>query len=474
MTAVALRGARVNWRRRVAAPGTTAALSLVLAANAACLFGLARGVTPVYVLGSVAIAVWLARHRPVATIEFSLWLWILGPQVRRMVDVSTAYYHDPSYILIAAPLASLVLSPHIRTLRWQGLRRPVRPLLMAVAAITVGYAVGAVQIGLRPATGALLLWLVPPLLGLQAIAVGDDHDELAAAVERVFVWGTLIVGIYGIVQFSAVPTWDAFWMNNAPIASIGAPHPFEVRVFSTLNSPGPLATFLAAAVLYLTSARHAMRVPAQVAGLMCLALSMVRTAWLATLLGLVFVMTAGRSRARVTALTALALVAVAILQVSGPVEQAIVDRIDESREGSQDDSFVARLALHEEMVPALVDDVAGRGLGASGVAARLGDATTGIVDLDSGLLDFAFTLGLPAALFALAAIGMGGAELARTGLRRGVLPVGVVAAGLSVLLQMLGGNTLTGIGGVVFFLVWGVGLRTLVNAAPAAVGSGVR
>ncbi|CAN5744611.1 hypothetical protein BH23ACT10_BH23ACT10_32500 [soil metagenome] len=473
MTAVAWRASRVDWRWRTAAPGTTAALSLVLAANAACLLGLARGVTAVYVLGAVAIAASLARHRPVATIEFSLWLWILGPQVRRVVDVSTGY-HDPSYILVAAPLASLVLLPHIRALRWQGLRRPVRPMLMAVVAVSVGYAVGAVQIGLRPATGALLLWLVPPLLGLQAVAVGDDYAELEAAVERVFVWGALIVGIYGIVQFYAVPSWDAFWMNNAPIASIGSPHPFEVRVFSTLNSPGPLATFLAAAVLYLTSARHPLRVPAQVAGLVCLALSMVRAAWLATLIGLVFVMAAGRSRARATALTALALVAVAILQVSGPVEQAIVDRIDESRAGNQDDSFVARLALHEEMIPALADDVVGRGLGASGVAARLGDGSTGIVDLDSGLLDFAFTLGLPAALFALAAVTMGGAELARSGLRRGVLPVGVVAAGLSILLQMLGGNTLTGVGGVVFFVVWGVGIRALVSGGPSPAGSGVR
>lgn len=473
MRAIAWRAARVDWRRGAAAPGTTAALSLVLAANAACLVGLARGVTPAYVLGGVAIAVSLARHRPVATIEFSLWLWILGPQVRRIVDGSTGY-HEPSFILIAAPLASLVLLPRIRTLRWHGPRRAVRPLLIAAVAVAAGYAVGAVQLGLRPATGALLLWLVPPLFGLQVVAVGRDSDELRTAVERVLVWGTLIVGVYGVVQFYLVPSWDAFWMHHAPMDSIGSPSPYEVRVFSTLNSPGPLATFLAAAVLYLTDARHAMRVPAQVAGYVCLALSMVRAAWLATLVGLVLVLAVGRPRARATAIFALAIVTLGILQVSGPLERAIVDRIDESRAGRQDDSFAARLALHEEMIPALADDLVGQGLGASGVANRLSDGSVGTVDIDSGLLDFAFTLGLPAALFTLSAIAMGAADLARIGLRRDVVPVGVVAAGMSILLQMLGGNTLTGVGGVLFFAVWGLGLRALLDGVPMAPGGAGR
>lgn len=446
--------------------GTAAGLLLVLAANGACMAGLAHGVTPIFVVSAVVVAFWLGRRRPVAAIEFAVWLWILGPQVRRIVDYITGY-HDPSLILAAAPLASLVLVPRIRELRWHGLRRAVRPVLVAVVATAVGYAVGATRIGLRPATGALLLWLVPVLFGLQVVIAGDDLDELRSSIERVFVWGSMIVGVYGVMQFYVVPGWDAFWMNNVPMGSIGSPIPFEIRVFSTLNSPGPLAIFLATAVLFLTSARHPLRMPAQVAGLACLALSMVRTAWIATLIGLVLVLAIGRSRARLTAVVALAIVTVGVLQVSGPLERAIVQRIDESREGRTDDSFVARLALHEEMIPVIAGDVVGQGLGATGVATRLSNGEVGIVDIDSGLLDFAFSLGLPMALLSLGAIVFGGADLARIGLRRDVLPVGVVAAGVSVLLQMLGGNALAGIGGVLYFLLWGLGLRTVLETRPS-------
>jgi hypothetical protein len=196
-------------------------------------------------------------------------------------------------------------------------------------------------------------------------------------------------------------------------------------------------------------------------------LSVVRSGWLACLLGLLIVLAVGRPRAKTTALLAIGVVTIGLLQMSGPVQTTITDRIEEGREGRQDDSFVARAALHEEMVPALVDNVVGHGLGASGVASRLGAGHAGLADLDSGLIDFAYALGLPAALLALGALMFGGLELARAGLRRDVLPAGLVAACLSILVQMLGGNTLTGIGGITFFVLWGLGLRQVLAASQA-------
>jgi hypothetical protein len=194
-------------------------------------------------------------------------------------------------------------------------------------------------------------------------------------------------------------------------------------------------------------------------------LSVVRSAWLACALGLLIILAVGRPRAKTTALLAIGVVTIGVLQMSGPVQTAIADRINESREGRQDDSLVARAATHNEMVPALVDNIVGQGLGASGVASRLAVDYSGLADLDSGLIDFAYSLGLPAALVALGALTFGGLELARAGLRRDVLPAGLVAACLSILVQMLGGNTLTGIGGITFFALWGLGLRRVLAAS---------
>lgn len=445
--------------------GTVIGLVFVLCANAGCVAGVAGLVTIAFIGGGFGIALLLARVRPLAALEFALWLWVLGPQVRRMVDLSTGY-HEPSLILLAAPLASLVTLPSVHRLRRLDLVRWVRPLLVAVAAMTLGYVVGAARIGLQPATAALLSWIAPVLFGLQLIAVGDDVDDLRATVERFLTWSTLIVGVYGVAQFYIVPPWDALWMDNAPMNSIGVPEPFEIRVFSTLNSPGPMAVFLAAALLYLAGARHAWRVPAQVAGYAALALSLVRSAWLAWLLGIVLVVAAGRSRARTTAVIAVIAIAVCALQLSGPMQQVVADRLDETREGRQDDSLVERLALHRAMVPALAGEAIGNGLGATGNASTLGtDSSTGLAVLDSGLIDFGYSLGLPAGLLALGALWYGGLELARAGLRRGVVGAEIIAGGASVLVQLLFGNALAGVGGVMFFLLWALALRDLVEAS---------
>jgi hypothetical protein len=439
--------------------GTVVGVAFVAAANLACLAGAAEVVTPAMVIAAVGIGALLARVRPLAALELAVWLWLLGPQIRRVVDLQTGY-HDPSMVLVAAPLVSLVALPHTRRLRHRGLQRAVRPLMVALVAIAAGYAVGALRIGLQPATAALLSWAVPVLFGLQVVAVSDDLAELRATVERVFVWGTLVVGIYGVVQFYTVPAWDAYWMHNVPMNSIGTPEPFAVRVFSTLNAPAPLAVYLAAAVLYLADADHRLRVPAQIAGYIALALSLVRAAWLACALGLVLLLITGRPRAKLAVLVTLTVVTVGVLQISGPLQTVIADRVEETREGREDDSFAERMDLHSRMMPTLADDIIGQGLGATGGASQLAaDGSPRPMNLDSGLIDFGYSLGVPLALLALGALSFGGMDLARIGARGGVVSPGVVAGGLSVLIQMVFGNTLTGVGGVIFFLLWAHAVR---------------
>ena len=449
--------------------GTAVGIGFAVCANLIAFAGFATVLTPLFVGGAIATTYWLSRTRPVAALEFTFWLWLLGPQVRRVIDDLTSF-HDPSLVLTAAPLASLVMVPRIRDLRWRGIRRSVRPLLVAAVTIVAGYAIGSARIGLQPATVQVLVWLTPVVFGLQVVAVGGDANTLRAATTRVFTWGALLVGLYGIVQFYAVPGWDAFWMDSVSMSSIGSPEPYKVRVFATLNSPGPLATFLAAAVLYLTDVEHRLRIAAQVTAYACLALSLVRSAWAACLLGLVLVLTMGRPRAKLTALIALAVVTVGVLQISGPLQTVVAERIEESREGRHDDSFQGRLLRYQIVVPHLTQAAFGRGLGATGTDVVAVDAPDGFSAFDSGLLEFGYTLGLPLGTLALAAVTFGTLDLARKGLRTGVLPAGLVAGALSVLVQMLAGNTLTGIGGITFFFLWGLALRQLLDATVPTTG----
>lgn len=441
--------------------GTVAAVTWVTAVVTVALLGPARVVTVGFLVGTAALAALLAHRRPAAAVEFAVWMWLLSPLVRRVVDFTTGY-HPVSPILSAAALATVLVIPAVRGLRDTGEQRWCRPLLALVAVTTFGFAVGAFRSSLSAAGAAFVLWGLPPLFGLAVVAIGREHRELGSAVERLAVWATIGLGVYGIVQFYAITAWDAFWMNNAPIDSIGWPEPFAVRVFSTLNSPGPFAIFLTATLLYLTGSRHRLRVPAQVIGIAALGVSLVRSAWLAYLVGLVLVIVCGHARTRVAVLASMVLAAVAFTQFAGPVATVLTERVDETREGQQDDSFVARRDLHRQMLPALADRPAGSGLGATGIVTRLAtdDQQPGdLAVLDSGLLDFGFSLGLPAGLTALIALAAGWVGLVHRGLRARAAPAGVYAASLSVLLQLVAGNSLVGVGGIVCFLFWGLAVR---------------
>src|SRR3712207_6929840 len=56
------------------------------------------------------------------------------------------------------------------------------------------------------------------------------------AVQRAFVWGVLVMGVYGLIQFFFLPPWDRYWMENSPITSFGLPEPLGDRKSTRLNS----------------------------------------------------------------------------------------------------------------------------------------------------------------------------------------------------------------------------------------------
>src|SRR4030081_1469123 len=69
-----------------------------------------------------------------------------------------------------------------------------------------------------------------------------------ARVTKVLFGLTTILSVYGIIQYVFLPPWDAFWLQNVSAQgslSFGKPFPFQVRVFSMLNSPGPFGSFMA-------------------------------------------------------------------------------------------------------------------------------------------------------------------------------------------------------------------------------------
>jgi O-antigen ligase len=383
----------------------------------------ARAVEYGFPVVAVAAAVWmLLKGRRAAYVEFVLWLWILEPEVRRIVDFHSTY-HSLNPVMLSAPVAGLVglvLGRHQRNLAYRD-----SLMLFGLMAIAVVYAflVGILHGLTKGATADLLQYGGPAALGFVVLSAEIDQEQLRRNIRNVAVWGCLIVGGYGLVQFFLLPHWDAYWMIQSGITTAGRPFPLQVRVFSTLDTAGPLGEALVALILLAAVDRRGsglLRATAVTAGVLALGLSQVRAAWISLGVGVVLLLVAKRIKVG-RMVGGFAVVLVLLLAVGGPILSTVGGRIGNSvAAGTSDTSFTARVTFQTAIAPSALRDLTGNGLGSSGTSTKLSGGGSSsavssapgylnkiaisasdqalIANFDSGLLEILFTFGSVAGL----------------------------------------------------------------------------
>jgi O-antigen ligase len=310
------------------------------------------------------------------------------------------------------------------------------------------------------ATGAYLSALAAFALGYSERRRGAEEPALATA----FRIALPLIALYGIFQyFFPLTAWDDNWLKSVAFGGIGAPEANHIRVFATLNSPAVLAAMLSFGILTVISTDKggALRPPLIGLFAFALALTFVRSAWLALVVGvLVYAASAGvRRPARVVVIVAV-LVAVSIAASgSNSTAAAFVSRLTTLGALGQDQSTNARIQTADEVVPRILAHPLGEGLGQAGVASRLAGAEPGAtnLDLDNGYLALGLQVGLVGSLLILAAAAWAISLAARAArLARGS-PVASLC--LSILLfgvvMNLSGDALYGAVGAVFWYVAG-------------------
>ena len=432
-----------------------AALAATVATGVAAFIGplaaLAELLYPAAAFVTAALLLW---RNPALYVGFMWWVWFLSPEVRRLVDYQVGYTQASPVMLAPFLVTGVALVAVLLNL--SKLPRTARlPLAFVALGLLYAYAVGVLNNGLFAATFDLLNWAVPVIGG--AYILTQPHESIARVVKRTFAWGLLIMGVYGLVQFFYIPPWDGYWMTQALLQdglnSIGYPEPFEVRVFGTLNAPGPFAVVMMAGLLLVFGGSSVARLPGAAAGFVGFVLSAVRSAWGGWVVGFLVVASSLPLRLRTRLLGTLLLlgiVAVPLLSL-GPVGELFSERLGTVTDLSSDTSFNARLALYADLSSFTADNPLGQGLGSTGVATGLSNKTS-LQDLDSGVIAVIYTFGLLGTLyFAGGAIFLFGRVLA-TGLRSRSLGdavyVGISVAGLS---QLAFGNAWTGVSGMVLW-----------------------
>lgn len=448
-------------RRRAPLPlwavsaGFAAAVMLALLAGQGGLLRLG------YPAGAVLVAALIYSKNPAAYLGFAWSVWFLTPGLRRIADWQAGGW-DPGNPMSLTPflVSGIALLGVLRRLPELG-RRTVAPWVPALLCVLYGYFVGVIQVGILPATHALIAWLTPLGLGLFSAVQWRRYPEIQAELRRVFLWGGALLAGYGILQFVAPPIWDRIWMTGSGMYSLGGGFPYDLRVFSLVNSPLPFATILIAGLFVALSAPRPWRMPLLIVEGAALLLSLVRSVWIAGAVGLLVYLVSVplRSSRRIVATGLLSLgiltaITLAIpKEIGGPTLETVQNRLLTFTDLRHDVSFQDRTSFLDNIAAVVAENPLGHGLGSTGVSSQLGDTGDGIRDFDNGIFAALYSLGwFGGIVMLLSALWIVLLTLRRREGPRDLTAKAARAVTVTSLLLLAGANVFEGLSAAVF---WG-------------------
>jgi hypothetical protein len=353
---------------------------------------------------AVIVGAFLYRRNPMSYVSFTLWLYFMSPLVRRIVDFRSSWM-NPNPILLAPLLVTSLTGWFLLTsINKSWFRRDAWPFALALLGITSGVLCGLfVNHDKKDLLAAYLNWLAPVCFGFYIARFPLDRGELQKTVTRTFVTGALLMGLYGIYQFVQAPAWDCNWLDlmnggDISVSVMGRPEPFGLRVWSTMNSPGPFSTALTVALLLIFVDTRKTRIPAALAGYISFLLSLVRSGWLGWAAGLCAVLVSSRRYIfRILLTVGLGSLLLLPALLYEPFASSVQARLQTFQSIGDDESANERTAGYVHLAEDAIRNPFGFGL-------TIKDRLNGYV-LDSTLLRLPLQLGWAGCLLYVAGLG---------------------------------------------------------------------
>lgn len=322
---------------------------------------------------SFGLAIYLHRRLPGYYIALVCWLFFFIPLVRRLIDFRTSSA-TASFVMIAPFLACFGGLAIFRNNSSGMFSSRLKTWLYVVAAVVYGAVVGILQNPLVAVVQDIFGWTAPICMALYLYAQREHARELLGTLRSSFLYGTLLMGLYGLYQFFYLAPWDAFWMENSGLNSIGLPEPMQVRVFSTMNSPQPLAEFLICGVFLSMTSTRRIRFLAIPLGLLVTGLTMSRSSWISGFIGMIIISLAlnSRQRMQIVALLLLCVVLVGGASQIPEVNQLLTRRLQSFGNLHEDESVNDRVESQRQAIAAFQSSPFGLGLGAGAHAKNEG------------------------------------------------------------------------------------------------------
>ncbi len=364
------------------APAWTAILGFIFCSVLLILAGAGKILNLAFPLGAFLVAVFLYFRAPILYLGFTWWICFLSPLVRRLADYKSGFT-EPSPILLAPFLVVLVtlvtLYQHLPKAHRQG----GLPFILCFASIFFGICLGVVQTSPVAVITSGLKWLTPVLFSFHLFINWRNYPSYRQNIQRVFLWGVLVMGVYGVFQYLVAPEWDRFWHINSGMASIGIPEPLGIRVWSTMNSPGPFAFFMMAGLLTLINQTGVLSISASVFGYLAFLLSLLRTAWLGWFGGLVILFSSLKSKHQIRLIIIFMVMAMLLVPLISmeSFSENITSRVDTLSSLEDDGSGQARLGSYDRFFSNPLIALIGTGIGNKEVTAALQIGDSGIISI---------------------------------------------------------------------------------------------
>ena len=415
-----------------------------------------RALVLTFPLGCLLVALLIFVRSPATFLMFTFWVWLLTPFIRRIFDLRYGF-HPTSPLLLAPLLVSSVAAITVVRRRMMLRSSAYLPFLVAFVALSYAYFIGVIRQSLISASYDLLTWMAPLLFGLHVALEWRRFPEFRATITSCALWGLLVSATYGLVQWVRPPVWDRVWVVSAEMFSIGAPLPYVIRVFRTLNAPGPFSIMLIFSLLIGLAAPQRWRSVPLALGIVALILTKGRSAWAAFFIGTVVL----QIRQPLRALPRQWIVLLGVVLLAAPLlTQPQVLNLISRRAGTvanlqTDRSYKSRIDLTRYALSRMAVNPAGTGLGELGGASKLLSGGKSAVALDSGLLEVYSIMGwIGGTLFMMALFAVTLSVIRARGNRNQAV-AGAVSAVLALIVTALFGNVFNSASGFYFWTAVG-------------------
>jgi hypothetical protein len=295
---------------------------------------------PIFPLGTLLVGLFLYHRSPALYVGWVWWSWLLASGIRRVIDLQAGYVTPGP-----ASLASLLVTaiPLLTFLKDFPILRRIGgvPFMLAFGAIAYGFISTDAMNGINEKSIVRLLGLADPVVFGYFLFRGWRHYPVYRdTLKTTFVWGMLITGGYGIIQFLFAPAWDCFFLDffnrTAEVPSFGLPAPLKIRVFSTAGSPQSFANTLVFVLPILFASLNPLSIVTLIVGLLASLLSLARAAWIGTVVAavLTFPLLSKRSKILFPIIVLITLFVLANLVNVEPFSEVIGSRLESFSAGN--------------------------------------------------------------------------------------------------------------------------------------------